>query len=161
MGSKSVGARRSFSSHAGSRRTTASCSTNSWRATARPLPRISTAISSSWHATPLTSNIPANTIPVFLSPTSKTFTDASPPGEACNSVVGKLLAQHFELQPPLFRCGDFQLQFTECSSNFLERGAVARIELRIGEPCLQPIDFGLQLGDGFGQRFKRMLVRER
>ncbi len=63
--SKSTGAPPSFSSRAGSRRTTARCSINSWRATARPSPRISTAISSSWRATPSISNIPASTIPAF------------------------------------------------------------------------------------------------
>ena len=57
---RSTGTSPSSSSRAGSRPTTARCSTSSWRATARPSPRTSTAISSSWRATPSISTTPAS-----------------------------------------------------------------------------------------------------
>ena len=76
------------------------------------------------------------------------------------SAAGELLAQDFELEPLLLRRGDLQLQLAERGGGFFESGAVARIEMRIVELCLQRIHFGLQRGDGLRQRLERVLVLE-
>src|SRR5580700_3853448 len=97
----------------------------------------------SWHATPSTSNIPASTIPAFLSATSRIFTGASPRSEANPSAAGDVLAQDFELQPLLLGRGNLHLKLAERGNDLFEAGAVARIELRIVQLRLQRLRLGL------------------
>src|ERR1700733_14044097 len=71
-----------------------------------------------------------------------------------------LLAQNLELQPFLFRRGQFRLGGGERSRCRVERLAVARIETGISEPLMQRSHLGLQLEHGLGQRFERVLLVE-
>ena len=76
------------------------------------------------------------------------------------STAGELLAQDFELQPLLLGRSDLPLRFAEVGGDFLEAGAVAGIEMRIVELGLQFTGFGMERGNGFRQRFERVLVLE-
>src|SRR6201999_558239 len=71
-----------------------------------------------------------------------------------------LFAQHFKLQPAVFRRGQFLLCRCNGDRSLVELLAVLAIEVRVVEKLLIFRDVGLQLGDRLWQRFERVLFVE-
>src|SRR6185437_11776455 len=69
-----------------------------------------------------------------------------------------LFAQHFKLQPAVFRRREFLLRRGDSDRGLVELLAVVVIEIRVVENLLIVRDIRLQLGNRFRQRLQRVLL---
>src|SRR3954471_16201305 len=78
----------------------------------------------------------------------------------CTLGLFNLFAPHFELQPFVFGLGQFLLRLRQSVGSLVEALAILAEEIGVVKEALLLGDLGLQLGDGLGQRFQRVLLVE-
>src|SRR6201986_797465 len=81
-------------------------------------------------------------------------------GRPSESSLLDLFAQHFQLQPAVFRRREFLLCRCNGDRGVVELLAVLAIEVRVVKKLLMFRYVGLQLGDRLRQRFERVLFVE-
>src|SRR4051812_24888790 len=88
------------------------------------------------------------------------FAKAVPTFAKCTLGLFNLFAPHFELQPFVLGLGQLLLRLRQSVGSLIEALAILAEEIGVVKEALLLGDLGLQLGDGLGQRFQRVLLVE-